>query len=194
MRTELRCVPVGPPSWRPLDSSSSEDTLLIAVLALVASVVVITAFVSLAFFSLSLVFLTTVAFENGSGEDLRVTPVGSLEPGSIYLNGSVEIGRTGPVKATFGSANRNIEIASNDTLPFHYDWDDQNLQFLLVIGPSGAIKILAIDEHIWRARGYGECCWHPANDTYVIPPLAGLPDAPAALLPTLEGEYVLYRP
>jgi hypothetical protein len=90
--------------------------------------------------------------------------------------------------------NRSLEVAANATLRFRYDWDDQNLQFLLLVNDSGAVKILPIDEALWRARGYDQCCWRPAEDSYVVPPLETLADAPVALRPTLDGHYVMYQP
>ena len=94
-----------------------------------------------------------VTFENSSGEAIRITPIGIIE-------GNREIGPILSVKRSFIFApvqNTKFALDADENFTMTYDWDDQNLQFVIVEFPDNDTRILKIDAESWEERSYRSC-------------------------------------
>lgn len=131
----------------------------------------------------SLGFWTEVDFQNDSGERITITPIGIIE-------GRNEIGPIIMVRTDYffeDGMNRNIPIGVNSTYRFEFDYDDQNLQFVLV-NFGEETRILKIDEPFWENDSYQSCSYPPKNDTYKIPSRYEMPICPDFLLKANFGK------
>ena len=127
-----------------------------------------------------------VTFENSSGEAIRITPIGIIE-------GNREIGPILSVKRSFIFApvqNTKFALDADENFTMTYDWDDQNLQFVIVEFPDNDTRILKIDAESWEERSYRSCCYFADEETYSIPPKSELPECPEVLKATIHGRRV----
>ena len=131
-------------------------------------------------------FWTDVAFENESGEEIRITPIGVLQ-GSGYI-GPINVYKRDiffvPVQ------KERFRMGAGESLKLTYDMDDQNMQFIIVEFPGDDIRIVKMDEEFWESKSYHGCCWACQEDTYAIPPKLQLPSCPGILTPAVEGSDV----
>ena len=137
-------------------------------------------------FDQTLGFWTDVTFENESGEEIRITPIGVIQ-GSDYI---------GPIHAYKRDIffvpvqNKRFRMDAEESLKLIYDMDDQNMQFIIVEFPGDDIRIVKMDEEFWESKSYHGCCWACQEDLYVIPPKLQLPACPGILRPAIEGQDV----
>jgi len=182
-------VPTGPcPYYYPIKPKKKKTWINVIVAIVIVIVLLVAGFVGLlefAYFGLS--FWTDVSFENDSGEEIKITPIGIIEGGE----------KIGPIfsirKASLFSKpekNTRFHLGINDSIKITYDWDDQNLQFVIVEYPDEDIRILKLDGELWENITYKKCCCPPAQDNYTIPLRSELPLCPEILKPAIHGEYV----
>lgn len=131
-------------------------------------------------------FWTDVTFENESGEEIRITPIGIIQ-GSDYI---------GPIKAykrdIFFVPVRHMRfhMDAGGSLKLTHDMDDQNMQFIIVEFPEDDIRIVKMDKRFWETETYRSCCWAPREDTYAIPPRLQLSACPGILSLAIGGQDV----
>ena len=131
-------------------------------------------------------FWTDVTFENESGEEIRITPIGVIQ-GSDYI---------GPIKAYKRDIffvpvrHTRFHMDAGESLKLTHDMDDQNMQFIIVEFPGDDIRIVKMDEEFWESKSYHGCCWAPQEDTYTIPPRLQLPSCPGILSLAIGGQDV----
>lgn len=131
-------------------------------------------------------FWTDVTFENESGEEIRITPIGVLQ-GSDYI-GPINVYKRDiffvPVQ------KERFRVGAGESLKLTHDMDDQNMQFIIVEFPEDDIRIVKMDEGFWETETYRSCCWAPREDTYAIPPRLQLPSCPGILSLAIGGQDV----
>lgn len=131
-------------------------------------------------------FWTDVTFENESGEEIRITPIGVIQ-GSDYI---------GPIHAYKRDIffvhvqNKRFRMDAGESLKLTHDMDDQNMQFIIVEFPGDDVRIVKMDKRFWETETYRSCCWAPREDTYSIPPRLQLPACPGVLMPAIAGQDV----
>jgi len=131
-------------------------------------------------------FWTDVTFENESGEEIRITPIGVIQ-GLNYI---------GPIKAYKRDfffdhvQSKRFRMDAGESLKLTHDMDDQNMQFIIVEFPGDDVRIVKMDKGFWETKTYRSCCWAPREDTYSIPPRLQLPACPGILRPAIEGQDV----
>ncbi|MCK4455247.1 MAG: hypothetical protein KAU99_02740 [Thermoplasmata archaeon] len=131
-------------------------------------------------------FWTDVTFENESGEEIRITPIGVIQ-GSDYIG---PINRFKRDIFFVHVQNKRFRMDAGESLKLTHDMDDQNMQFILVEFPGDDIRIVKMDEEFWESESYRSCCWAPQEDTYTIPPSLQLPSCPGILRPAIDGHDV----
>lgn len=131
-------------------------------------------------------FWTDVAFENESGEEIRITPIGIIQ-GSDYI-GPINVYKRDiffvPVQ------KERFRMDAGESLKLTHDMDDQNMQFIIVEFPGDDVRIVKMDEEFWESETYRSCCWAPREDTYAILPRLQLSACPGILRPAIDGHDV----
>jgi hypothetical protein len=131
-------------------------------------------------------FWVDVKFENKSGEKIKITPIGIVE-------GRNEIGPLIEIKKQLffiEAQNNRFDLNKGESLKITYDWDDQNLQFVVIEFPKDDIRILRIDVEFWENQTYNGGFWAPREYKYIITPKNELPLCPEILKLTIKGKYV----
>ncbi|MBU4190037.1 MAG: hypothetical protein KJ886_03455 [Candidatus Thermoplasmatota archaeon] len=178
---------VPPPYYYPIKPKKKKTwiSVIVVIVLLAASFVALLEF---SYFGLG--FWTDVSFENDSGEEIKITPIGIVE-------GAEKIGPIFSIKKPslfFSKPEKNtrFHLGVNDSIKITYDWDDQNLQFVIIEYPDEDIRILKLDGEMWENITYkeGGGCNPPDQDNYSIPPRSTLPPCPEILKPTINGEQV----
>ena len=167
-------------------SQNAEKKLPRWLIPLVVLWIVITLIGGLQLLYMTVGFLTETTFENVSGEDIRITPIGIIEGGR-------EIGPILTIKgpAFFIDAQKTrFRLQDRESLTMVHDMDDQNLQFVIVEYPGDDIRIMKLDADFWEDESYRSCCWAPKEDTYIIPTRHELPSCPGILRTTIQGQRV----
>lgn len=157
---------------------------------LITAIIIILIFIALLIIGWYLLsnlgFWSDVTFENKSGEEIKITPIGIVE-------GRNEIGPIIRMKKEwlfFEPPNKRINLDSGKSIKITYDTDDQNLQFLVIEYPRDDIRILKIDAEFWENKTYKGGYYVTREDRYIIPPKDELPICPEILKPTIKGKYV----
>lgn len=169
-----------------IERTKKSRRLTVIVVLFVVALLVLGAIFSLQLIYLVMSFWTNVTFENASGEDIRITPIG-------ITDGTREIGPIFSYKRPFFFVpvqNTRFRLDDGESLNLTYNWDDQNLQFIIVEYGNDDVRIVKIDEYEWRGHSYRGCCSPTEEDMYTIPHRTELPPCPEVLRPTIDGDFL----
>ena len=172
-----------------IEKKADKKTIIIFGLAITLAVVIALILAPIGFwmFYNGLCFWTEVEFKNESSEEIWITPIGYEE----------NIRQIGPLAHIYRPTpyhhpqNTQFHLMPNESISIKYDWDDQNLQFIMVESSSEIIQLLPLDESKWENWTIcQQCCCSPDNSSYSIPTLNQLETAPEWLHSTIQGEFV----
>lgn len=150
--------------------------LLWILLVLSATGLPMTLFVALLAFNavgMGRVFLTTFTVRNHSSEVIYVTPIGTI--GKEGLRGRLPVSQSEDYSIP-GGESAELRLSPNSERRVTYDSDDIQFSEIAVRGEQGGWRQLVVDPNPTE-RQYRP----PAQKLFVIPPLADLPDASAAV-------------
>ena len=156
-------------------------------IAILIVLVLIVASIGAWFFFNGLGFWIEVEFKNEGSEEVWITPIGYNENWR----------QIGPLAVIYQATpfqdspqNTRFHLLPNESTVIKYDWDDQNLQFIMVEDTLGTTYIIPLDESKWNNSTICQCCCPPDATFYSIPNCILLEVAPDWLLPTIQGEFV----
>jgi len=102
---------------------------------------------------------------NTTTEPLWVTPIARLHSETL-----VPPMFSGPVPLIPAEQTTDLPVAPGESLPVHYDWDDCNLEQLLLRRADGGLRAQLLDPDAG-----GGCCYPARSDAYVVGDVEALP-------------------
>ncbi len=128
---------------------------------------------------LAVSFLAKFNVVNETGRDILVTPIGAV--GSKGQRRPLPLSENKII--SLGSARKiNIPIPKGQTREFAYDWDDIQFSELLITAENGDFHVLITDPEPLKNQYH-----QPLKESFTIPPLSELPEAPENLTAVVEN-------